>query len=509
MKQIFDKKGTFVFGISVALASIGFWVLYSLYDFLSLNQQISFLFFNEPLQFSDALLFNVSYFSFLTRVLVISIFILAALAIRKTISSLHEKNQELVEIQEKIQHNELLYRMLFDTNNDPILMVKNWNVYKCNRKALSFFGYKSKDSLLSESFLNLFPETQEDGSSTKARILDIQKQIHTQNFDIPSLSLVCKTSNDKHKPVIVTISPFVLDKTLFCQVLLRDVSIQRIYENEVLSSRTKATTASQEKNQLISILNHELNPPLELLSTSLQQLLTQSKEASLQPYIDTLQKAQESLQNLSKNMELYGTVETTKVSFQKEPVQLHNLKEELEKEYTPLFQKKDIQFSVRCDEEDYCLILDRQKFYQITDSILHNALHHTAPSGTVNVHIRLVDILQSASPGQPVTEETQCTLLWDITDSSKGIPELLGAQPFPLEENSSSDIPKNSRANDLNLNLAAKFIAVYRGTLLFQNKPNNGKGCVFTARIPHIPLLLYSTPEHSSLPISHVNPIIE
>jgi signal transduction histidine kinase len=509
MKQTFDKKGTFVFGISVALASIGFWVLYSIYDFLSLNQQISFLFFNEPLQFSDALLFNISYFSFLTRVLVIAIFILAALTIRKTISSLQEKNQELVEIQEKIQHNELLYRMLFDTNNDPILMLKNWNIYKCNRKALSFFGFKSKDNLLSESFLNLFPETQEDGTSTKSTILKIQKQIHTQNFDIPPLSLVCKTGDDKHKPVIVTISPFVLDKELFCQVLLRDVSIQRIYENEVLSSRTKATTASQEKNRLISIINHELNPPLELLSTSLQQLLTQSKETSLQTPIHTLQKAQESLQYLSKNMEVYRTVETTtKVSCQKEPVQLHELREELEKEYKPLFQKKDVQFSVRCDGEEYCLILDRQKIYQIAAGILRNVLHHTEPSGTVDVHIRLIDILQYASPSHTLSEETQCTFLWDITDSSKGIPELLGAQPFPSVENSSSDIPKTSRANDLNLNIAAKLIASYNGTLLFENK--SSKGCVFTIRIPNIPLLLCPTHKHSpDSPVSPVDSAIE
>ncbi|MDD4615028.1 MAG: PAS domain-containing protein, partial [Caldisericia bacterium] len=389
MKQTFDKKGSFFFSLLVVLASIGFWILYAIYDFLSLNQQISFLFFNEPLRFLDALFFNISYFSFLTRILVIAIFILAALTIRKTICSLREKNQELLEIQEKIQQNELLYRMLFDTNNDPIIMLKNWSIYKCNRKALSFFGYKSKEKLLSMLFLDLFPDTQEDGSSTKSIILDIQKRIVTQNFDISPLSLYCKTSDNKLKPVILTISPFVLNNEWFCQVLLRDISMQRIYENELISSRTMAKTANQGKNRFISIINHELHPPLREMEASFNTLREKLHDPSLIPYIEEIHKAQGSIQSLSRYMEIFSTLETSPISFRKEPVQFHDITEEIRKKYTPLFQKQDVHFSIDCNAKDFCLVLDRQKFYQIVDCMLLNTLRHTDAHGNVSVQLNM------------------------------------------------------------------------------------------------------------------------
>ncbi len=494
MEHTFDRKGNSLFVIFVALVSIGFWVLYAVYDFLTLNQQVSFLFFNEPLHFSDALISNVSYFSFLTRVVVIAIFILAALVIRKTIHSLREKNQELLEIQEKIQHNELIYRMLFDTNNDPILMLKNWSVYKCNRKTLSFFGYTTRDRLLSLHFLDLFPESQQDGSLTKTHLLKMQKKIALHDFNFSPLSLFCKTADNSLKPVLITISPFVLKNELFCQVLLRDVSSQQTYEKELIALRTKAQQSYLLKHLRFQIVQHELSPLIKELPHSLEKT---QKNASI---VSSLDHVHQSLRALSNNITAMASLDTPNVTFRKEPVQLHDLKKDLVEKYSPLFQEKKIDLSIQCTQQDYCCILDREKMNQALSHLLQNAYHHSQPSGYVSIHIDMNNIVQSDVHTDNVNEDTKGSFLLTIEDASPGIPQMTKALQLSSLEELSSSFSADSRLLDIDLSISSKLIEVMGGSLSIEN--HDKQGCIFIIQLDHTPILQYpesSNPQADSL----------
>ncbi len=488
MEHTFDRKGNTLFVVFVVLASIGFWVLYAVYDFLTLNQQVSFLFFNEPLYFSDALFLNVSYFSFLTRIVVIAIFILAVLVIRKTILSLRYKNQELLEIQEKIQHNELIYRMLFDTNNDPILMLKNWSIYKCNRKALSFFGYTSRDKLLSRHFLDLFPESQQDGSLTKTLLLKMQKKIALHNFNFSPLSLYCKTANDNYKPVLITISPFVLKNELFCQVLLRDVSAQETYEKELNALRTKIQQANLSKRRNFQILQHELNPLLQELHQQLEKPQQKSSTSS-STALSGIDQIYKSLHSLTTNLEVMTSLDSANLSLRKEPLQLHDLKNYLIERYSPLFQEKKIQLTVHGIQENYCLILDRAKLDQALSHLLQNAYQYSKPSGNISIQLDLKNVIQSDLHTDNVTEDIKGSFAITIEDASSGIPEIKEALSFASLEEVSSGLPTDSRLFDLDLAISSTLIEVMEGSLYVEN--HDKQGCTFTIQLEQTPIMQY------------------
>jgi len=487
MEHTFDRKGNTLFVVFVVLTSIGFWILYSVYDFLTLNQQVSFLFFNEPLYFSDALFLNVSYFSFLTRIVVIAIFILAVLVVRKTIRALRYKNQELLEIQEKIQHNELIYRMLFDTNNDPILMLKDWSIYKCNRKALSFFGYTSRDKLLSLHFLDLFPESQQDGSLTKELLLKMQKQIAMHNFNCSPLSLYCKTANDSFKPVLITISPFVLKNELFCQVLLRDVSAQQTYEKELNTLRTKVQQSNLSKHRNFQIVQHELNPLLQEFHQHLEK--SQQKSSTSSTALSEFDQIYQSLHSLTTNLEIMTSLDSPKQTLRKEPLQLHDLKKNLIEKYSPLFQEKKINLTVHGIQKNYCLILDREKLDQILSHLLQNVYQYSNPSGNVSIQLDLKNVIQSDLHTDNVTEDIKGSFVITIEDASSGIPEIKEAIPFSSLEKVSSSLSTDSRLFDLDLTISSTLIEVMEGSLYVEN--HDRQGCSFTIQLEQTPIMQY------------------
>ncbi len=489
MEHTFDRKGNTLFVVFVVLASIGFWVLYAVYDFLTLNQQVSFLFFNEPLYFSDALFLNVSYFSFLTRIVVIAIFILAVLVIRKTILSLRYKNQELLEIQEKIQHNELIYRMLFDTNNDPILMLKNWSIYKCNRKALSFFGYTSRDKLLSRHFLDLFPESQQDGSLTKTLLLKMQKKIAMHNFSFSPLSLYCKTANDNFKPVLITISPFVLKNELYCQVLLRDVSAQQTYEKELNALRKKVQQADLSKQRISQTVQHELNPLLKELHQHLEKFQQKASTSTSSVALSGIDQIYQSLHSLTNNLEALISLDSPKLTLRKEPIQLDDLKKHLIGKFTPLFQEKKINLTVHGIQKNYCLILDREKLDQALSHLLQNAHQNSQPSGNISIHLDLKNVIQSDLHTDNVTEDIKGSFVITVEDASSGIPEIKEAIPFSSLEEISTNLSTDSRLYDLDLSISSKLIEAMGGTLYVENHHNHG--CTFTIQLKQTPIMQY------------------
>ncbi|MDD3734837.1 MAG: HAMP domain-containing sensor histidine kinase, partial [Candidatus Cloacimonetes bacterium] len=340
---------------------------------------------------------------------------------------------------------------------------------------------------LSLHFLDLFPESQQDGSLTKTQLLQMQKKIAMHNFNFSPLSLYCKTSNDNLKPVLITISPFVLKNELFCQVLLRDVSAQQTYEKELNALRTKTLHANVSKHRVFQIVQHELNPLLQELHQHLEK--SQQKTSISSTALSEFDQIYKSLHSLTNNLETMTSLDSPNLSLRKEPIQLHDLKKDLIERFSPLFQEKKIHFSIQGTQENYCLIIDREKLDQALSHLLQNVYQYVKPSGSVSIQLDLKNIIQSDLHTDNVTEDIKGSFVITIEDTSEGIQEIKEVLPFSSLEEVSTSLSADSRLNDLDLSITFKLIEVMDGSLIVENHDDHG--CSFTIQLDQTPILQY------------------
>ena len=498
MDQAKRNKNQILFIVIVISIIIGFWFLYAIYDYLTLHEQLRFLFFREPLHFTDSLITHISSFSLVTRILVIGICVTSAFLIRNAFNRLQDKNQELEESNKKIQQSESRYKMLFNTNNDPIIMLKDWNITDCNRKALSLFDFRLKQDLISLPFLDLFPATQENNQSTRIAIQEIQRKIHDQDFDIRPFSFLVKTSKGMHIPCAITISPLLINEETYCQVLIRDTSLQKLYERELINARDKANYANHTKSVFISTLTHELVNPLNSIIGYSSLLQKETDPKAIKLYNQSVLRASKKINSLSRDILDLSKMESKKLEFRKEPCQLFRLKDSLYNTFYTKLKNDGITLKLVTPETDYCLVVDVEKVERIIYSLLNNTRKYTKSGDTIQVSITIADINVPSSEPTSIAEE--CTGHLKIVVQDNGSEIKKEYKDLILHDNNESfKIPTDTtlKTTDLLLLLAKQLTLALNGSLEITTNPDAGNK--ITIIIPDTPILLYQNPPSSSL----------
>ncbi|MCK5847980.1 MAG: response regulator [Caldisericia bacterium] len=494
-----------LFILFILVAIIGIWVVYAFYDYRTMQEQLKFLFFKEPLQFTDSLLFHISKFSVATRLFVISIFIVATVVIRRSFFRLHEKTEELKDSREKIKQSELRYRMLFNTNNDPILMLKEWETVDCNRKALSLFGYELKQDLLSQDFLELFPVEQENKIPTNTIIQNIRQKISNQNFDIAPFDFLFKTRTGKIMSCTITISPLIFSNSEYCQILIRDTTLQKLYEKELIESRDKADKANEAKSLFVSTMSHELRTPLNAIIGFSKLLEKESLKPRLANFVQSINKAGENLLTLINNILDLSRIEAHKVSIKKEPIQLFLLADEIESIFSCLAQKKNIDFTINTSKKDYCMAIDVQKVKQILTNLTGNAIKFTKPNGSVSVTLEINDIQLPDSNSNSFGQSCTSLFTATVSDNGIGIPLKDQCRIFNSFEQSISSSQDSDTVNGsgLGLSISKNLASLLDGDISVKSEEN--KGSIFTFTLQDTPILFFKTESNNYIDIEPSN----
>lgn len=81
--------------------------------------------------------------------------------------SFEQMTQELQKSFVTLQTHEEKYRALFDSAHDAVILIKEDQIIDCNTKALAIFGFMSKEEIMAQSPMTLFPSLQSNGQNSQ------------------------------------------------------------------------------------------------------------------------------------------------------------------------------------------------------------------------------------------------------------------------------------------------------------------------------------------------------
>lgn len=210
------------------------------------------------------------------------------------------------------------------------------------------------------------------------------------------------------------------------------------------------------KNQLITIIAHDLRSPVARLKQLFQ--LRKVKENTKGISEDkNVYKIIDSLSLLLDNLLNWSLSQSDLLSVQKDWFPLWQIIHQIELQYKSLIEEKNIQFST--DIQKSVLVYgDMEIFKIVIRNCLDNAIKFTPKGGTIIISGEI--------------EDDSFTVY--ITDSGIGIPEEVLRTIFEMQSNKAQEDTSGRKSSGLGLMLTKSMIQLNGGTIKIKQNPKGG-----------------------------------
>lgn len=258
-------------------------------------------------------------------------------------------------------------------NESVYILNKEHKFIFVNKAAEKFYGYKSEEIIgKTPEFLSAEGKNDLEGVNN---LIDFAFEGQSQLFEFWG-----KRADGRIFPKSVVLSKGLFFGEEVVIAAARDITVNKILEEELVKAKEKAEENNRLKSAFISNLSHEIRTPLNGI-IGFANLLSEpnlSEKEKLE-YTNLLNKSSERLLKTVNDIIELSKIETGQLEISNSTFSLSSLIIELYEAYIIKFKEKNIDFKYFIDKELENLIVhsDERKLYTILDKLLSNALKFT------------------------------------------------------------------------------------------------------------------------------------
>lgn len=364
--------------------------------------------------------------------------------------------------QRLLEQNEHLFRSLFEESAIATAMAdRSGRLFKVNKKMCSLLGYTMSEF-------------------TKLTIRDI-----TYHLDIdPSILYFDKLMNNEIKSYqlekryqrkdgsvfwgLLTISA-VLDNHSKAQYMvgrIQDIDESKKATAQILRLNDQLKAASHQKDQLFSIISHDLRNPIwasrQLIKLMIDNYERFNKETLLK-HLGILYKSAGNVYELLEELLKWSSMQMLDPEFKPEKLEVSSIVEEVTRTLSESIKKKNISLTINVSRH-LLVMADRSMFKTILRNLLGNARKFTRPHGSISI----------------LAKELQDFIEISVEDNGTGIkPENIN-KLFNTASNFTTFGTEGEKGTGLGLDICYQLVIKQGGHISVESKWGEGSSFVFT-----------------------------
>ncbi len=384
------------------------------------------------------------------------------LALRRSRDDLEDRVRERTQ---QLRESELKYRSLFELSEDAIVTIAHNEFIDCNRAALTMFGYRSKEDLLSLDPIDLAPLTQPDGRDSMKAGFEHFEVAAKQGSHLIEWTNKRKTGDLFPTEVLITFMR--IQGGAFYQVTIRDISNRKALEEEQRGLLEQADAANRAKSDFLANMSHEIRTPMNAI-IGLGHLLYRTEMDSQQTdYVKKIQSSAHSLLGIIDDILDFSKIEAGQLKIEIIEFSLDDVLGNLATLATTRIGERPIEFIYNIASDiPPRLVGDPFRLGQILTNLVTNAIKFTERG---NIILR-------------VSEEhinNDYTLLFEVEDNGIGISAANLEHLFDPFTQADGSTTRRYGGTGLGLSICKQLTEMMGGTIHVESEEGQGSRFYF------------------------------
>jgi PAS domain S-box-containing protein len=268
------------------------------------------------------------------------------------------------------------YKAMTDYSLDAVIVINSSNfVIEWNQRATALFGWSKEEALDRELSSLIVPEATREAhrNGIKRFMATGQANILNQRIEINAMH------RDGHEfPVELTVTPIKWGDTFLFSSFVRDISLRKEFEQQLLLAKEAAESANRGKSLFLATMSHEIRTPLNGI-VGMTQLLQETRlEHQQREYINMLSHSTNALLSIINDILDFSKIESGMAELEQRAFELQELIKEVFAILSSSINTKDLEVSYTISPDaPHILVGDSTRLRQILLNIMGNAVKFT------------------------------------------------------------------------------------------------------------------------------------
>jgi len=272
--------------------------------------------------------------------------------------------------------SEAYFRMLLESAPDAMVIIDDQGkIAIANGQAEEMFGY-TREEMLGKPVEMLLPKRLREDHIGHRDGFALEPRLRPMG---PGLELLARREDGSEFPVEISLSPVRSDAGQFVSSVIRDVTVRRRMEREIIAARQEAERANKANSAFLAAASHDLRQPVQALSLLNGALRRTVKNERALEMIDSQEYSLIAMTNLLNSLLDISRLDAGAVSPELEDFPIQRLIDRLSDEFARQAQHVGLDFA-----SSSCATVinsDPNLLAEIIQNFVSNAIRYTDKGG--------------------------------------------------------------------------------------------------------------------------------
>jgi len=238
------------------------------------------------------------------------------------------------------------------------------------------------------------------------------------------------------------------------------------------------------KSRFFANISHEFRTPLTLILGPLENILKKTTDDETGKELNLVRRQAQLVLKLVNQLLSLSRLEAGKMRLQSTEVNIAELVSGLVQSFESIARQKDISLVINIEDEKILVYIDVEKFEQIINNLMSNALKFTGEGGGITVEVGSRQLAIGSKEGQrdKATTAQRHPVTICVSDTGPGIPP--DKLPFIFDRFYQADdsATRSQEGTGIGLALVKQLVELHHGSVNVDSEV--GKGTTFTVNLP-------------------------